>query len=266
MQVEYATDGVFKRQADFQPLYEAITYTALHAVKPENVATFLGRKVTGNDDGEIGNDFHTRIEGTRIRHHMGSASLKLYDKLGILARIECTANEVRFFKHYRSVEQKDGTTVMKFAPVKKSIYSLPALAELMRAATRRYLEFLSAIDDPHVGVKRLDQIARPIQQSERTYRGFNLFHGEDLDLFRAIVRGEFNLSGFRNRSLQNVLVGKTGPQISRMIKRLCVHGLVRKIRNTYKYYLTHLGRGVTMMSLKLRERVILPTLNAATIL
>ncbi|MBM4093966.1 MAG: MarR family transcriptional regulator [Planctomycetes bacterium] len=264
MQVEYATDVVFKRPADFQPLYEAITYTALHAVKPENVATFLGRKVTGNYAGEIGNDFHTRIEGTRIRHHMGSASLKLYDKLGILARIECTANDVRFFKHYRSVEQKDGTTVMKFAPAKKSIYSLPALAELMGAATRRYLEFLSAIDDPHVGMKRLDRIARPVQESERTYRGFNLFHGQDLDLFRALVRGEFNLSGFQNRSLQKVLVGKTGPQISRMLKRLRVHGLVRKIRNTYKYYLTHLGRSVTMMSLKLRELVILPALNAPT--
>jgi len=104
MQVEYSTDVVFKSQADFAPLYEAITYTAIHAVKPENVATFLGRKLDGRYEGELGNDFHARIEGTRIKHHMGPASLKLYDKLGLMARVECTANDAGFFKHYREVE------------------------------------------------------------------------------------------------------------------------------------------------------------------
>ncbi len=71
MQVEYATDVLFHRQADFQPLYDSIVHTAIHAIKSENVATFLGRKLTGNYQGEVGNNFNTRIEGTRIRHQMG---------------------------------------------------------------------------------------------------------------------------------------------------------------------------------------------------
>jgi hypothetical protein len=263
MQVEYSTDVVFKRQADFEPLCEAITYTAIHAVKPENVATFLGRKLDGRYEGELGNDFHTRIEGTRIKHHMGPASLKLYDKMGLMARVECTANDVSFFKYYREVEQKDGTRVMKVAPVKKSIYSLGALRELLAAANRRYLEFLSAIDDPEVGMKRLDKISRPAQDGGRTHRGFNLFHGDDLHLFRSIVRGEFNISGFQNRNLQRLFSDKNAPQISRMLKRLRVHGIIRKIGNTYKYYLTHLGRTVTATALKLREFVVLPALNQA---
>jgi len=260
MQVEYATDVIFRRQADFAPLYEAITYTAIHAVKPDDVATFLGRKLTGRYEGELGNDFHTRIEGTRIKHHMGPAALKLYDKLGILARVECTVNDVGFFKHYREVEQKDGTRVMKFAPVKKTIYSLPVLRELLYRATVRYLEFISAVDDPEVGMKTLEKISRPAQNGERKQRGFNLFHGDDISLFRAIVRGEFNLSGFRNKYLQQLL-GKNGPQISRMLGRLRSHGLIRKIGKTYKYYLTRLGRTVTITALKLRELVILPALN-----
>jgi hypothetical protein len=77
MQVEYATDVVFRRQAQFQPLYEAIVRTAVHVIKAEHVATFLGRKLTGAYQGELGNDFSTRIQGTRIRHHMGPASIKL---------------------------------------------------------------------------------------------------------------------------------------------------------------------------------------------
>jgi hypothetical protein len=262
-QVEYSTDVVFKRRADFEPLYEAVTYTAIHAVKPENVATFLGRKLDPRYEGEVGNDLHTRVEGTRIKHLMGPASVKLYDKMGLMARVECTANDVSFFKHYREVEQKDGTRVMKFAPVKKSIYSLGALRELLAAANRRYLEFISAVDDPQVGMKRLDKISHPAREGARSLRGFNLFHGDDLHLFRVIVRGEYNISGFQNRSLRKLLTGKNAAQISRLLKRLHAHGLIRKVAKTYKYYLTRFGRGVTMMALKLREMVILPALNRA---
>jgi len=55
------------RQADFQPLYQAIVRTAVQAIKADELATFLGRKLTSAFTGEAGNDFHTRIQGTRIR-------------------------------------------------------------------------------------------------------------------------------------------------------------------------------------------------------
>jgi hypothetical protein len=56
--------------------------------------------------------------------------------------------DISFFKHYREVEQRNGESVMKFAPMKKTIYSLGVLRILLGAANRRYLEFLSVIDDP----------------------------------------------------------------------------------------------------------------------
>ena len=97
MQVEYATDIVFHRQSELHPLYDTLVRTAIHAVKADNVATFLGRKLTGNYRDELGNDFHTRIEGTRLKHHMGPVSIKLYDKQGLVLRIETTVNDVSFF-------------------------------------------------------------------------------------------------------------------------------------------------------------------------
>ena len=54
------------------------------------MATCLGRKLTRAYQGEAGNDFSTRIRRTRIRHRMGPAGIKLYDKLGLVARVECT--------------------------------------------------------------------------------------------------------------------------------------------------------------------------------
>lgn len=261
MQVEYATDVVFRRQADFQPLYAALTYTAIHAIKPEHVATFLGRRLTDAYQGEAGNAFDTRILGTRIKHHLGPVAIKLYDKCGLLGRVECTANDVSFFKHHRTVEHRDGTAEVKLAPVRKSIYSLPVLRDLMRAATRRYLDFLAAIDDPTPGLRTLEKIAAPVREGERSYRGFNLFHGADLDLFQAILRGEFTISGFQARQLRAILPGLSSAQLSRLLKRLRLHGLIKKIGKRYKYYLTTMGRTIATAALKLRELVIIPALN-----
>jgi hypothetical protein len=261
MQVEYATDVVFARQADFQPLYEALTHTAIHAVKPAHVATFLGRKLTPAYQDEVGNDFSIRIEGTRIKHSMGWAAIKRSDKFGLIARVECTANDVTFFQYHRMVEHRDGTTECKLAPVRKSIYSLPVLRHLLGAGTHRYLDFLAAIEDPRPGLRALEKIATPVQDGERSYRGFNLFHRPDLDLFRTILRGEFTISGFQARQLREHLSGLSGAQLSRVLKRLRLHGLLKKIGKRHKYYLTTLGRTVATAALKLRELVIIPMLN-----
>jgi len=261
MQIEYATDIVFRRQQDLAPIYEELVRTAIHSVKPDNVATFLGRKLTEAFNDELGNDFHTRIQGTRIKHFMGKSAIKMYDKHGLILRIETTTNDVTFFKHYRKVVHRDGTESLKFAPVKKSIYSLPALVQLLGDANRRYLEFISAIDDPTNAIKDVEKVSRPVRADARTYRGFNFFDGDDLDLFRVILRGEFVISGFRNADLQGHLHGKSPGQVSRIIRRLRKHGLIKKVRHGYKYYLTTLGKRVAATALKLREMFIIPSLR-----
>jgi hypothetical protein len=89
-QVEFATDIVFQHQSDLQAIYEKLTRTAIHTVKPDNIATFLGRKLNGNYQDEMGNRFNTRIEGMRIKHTMGPVSIKMYDKFRLILRIETT--------------------------------------------------------------------------------------------------------------------------------------------------------------------------------
>ncbi len=260
MQAEYSTDIIFHRQSDLKPLYETLVRTAIHAVKPDNVATFFGRKLNGNYQDELGNNFHTRIEGTRIKHHMGPASIKMYDKQALVLRIETTVNDVTFFKHHRRVEHKDGTSETTLAPMRKTIHSLPALRELLMAANRRYLDFLSELLDPSAGLTRVEKISETVRKDERTYRGFNFFLKADFALFLALVRGEHNISGFRNAILQRLLPGMTGAQISRLLKRLRMHGLIKKIGHSYKYYLTAAGRQAILTALKLRELVVIPTL------
>ncbi len=260
MQIEYATDVVFRDRHTLTPLYEAISRTAIHAVKPEHIATFLGRRLTGNFSAELGNDFNTRIQGTRIRHQMGPATIKMYDKFGRVLRIETTTNDVSFFKHHRNVEQRDGSTCFKLAPLKKSIYSLGDLRKLVGAANHRYLEFISALEDPTVGTKNLDKLSKPERNGERTYKGLNFFSCDDRDLLLALVRGEHLITGFRHLDIQKKLPHLSTGQVSRQLKRLRVHGLIKRIGHTYKYYLTELGRRAVITGLKLRELFILPSL------
>ena len=144
--------------------------------------------------------------------------------------------------------------------MKKGIYSLTALQQLLLAANSRYLEFISAIDDPTAGINKLEKITKTIVDSSRSYKGFNLFDDDDQSLFEAIASGEFTISGFQNKHLRRKLSGKTSPQISRAIKRLHAHGLIRKIGCTYKYYLTKLGCQVITMGLKIKELVVIPCL------
>jgi hypothetical protein len=259
-QCEYATDLVFRKQADLQPLYENLSRTAIHTVKPDNIATFLGKKLVPQFEGEMGNRFNVRIEGTRIKHTMGPVSLKLYDKFGLILRIETTVNDLTFFKHYREVEHRDGSRETKWTSMQKTIYSLPALRELLAAANRRYLEFLSTIDDPRNGRNKLDKLSQPVRHEDRSYPGFNFFDAADDELFRTIARGEFNVSGMQNKTLRRFLSGKTSAQVSRLLKRLRLHGLIRKAGRTYKYYLTQFGKLVIATGLKLRELFVVPQL------
>jgi len=259
MQAEYATDIVFYKQSELKPLYENLVRTAIHSVNPENITTFLGKKLNLNYQGEMGNNFNTRIQGTRIKHQMGATSIKMYDKFGIILRIETSTNDVSQFQHLREVQHRDGKVSKKVAPMKKNIYSLFPLAGLLKASNRRYLEFISSFDDPTNGVKNLAKVTRNVQVANRNYKGLNFFSSEDLDLLQVLVKGEYNIYGLRNQLIRQHLPWSTG-KVSRILKRLRVHGLIKKIGGCYKYYLTKLGKQVITTGLYLKEMLIVPQL------
>ena len=257
MQAEYATDIVFKKQEDLQQIYGELMATAIHTVKPENIATFLGHKLDGRYQGEVGNNYNVRIEGSRVKHTMGSVSIKMYDKFSKILRIETTANDISFFKHYREVVHRDGTTSYEMAALKKNIYSLGFLSDNLKAANKRYLEFISAFNNKEVGRKRLEKVTESKTENNRNYKGFNFFSDDDLSVLLSIVRGEFNISGFRNKHLQKQL-GFNGSKISRLIKRLRIHGLIKKTADSYKYYITKLGKETIIMAEKIKGLVLVP--------
>ncbi|MCL2132681.1 MAG: hypothetical protein FWH36_09600 [Lentimicrobiaceae bacterium] len=144
------------------------------------------------------------------------------------------------------------------ASLKKNIYSLAFLAGNLKAANKRYLDFIAAFDNKEAGRKRLEKVTESKTANNRKYKGFNFFSKDDLTILLAILHGEFNINGFRNKNIQKLLEF-SGAKVSRLIKRLRVHGLVKKATDTYKYYLTKLGKETIIMSQKIKELVLVPT-------
>ena len=262
MQVEYAIDLVFRSATTLKPLYEQLARELILSVKAEQIATFLGRKITPQLAQEIGAQFSTRIEGTCIKHRFGSSSIKMYDKFGCVLRIETTTNDVSFFKHHRKVEHRQGPPTRELAPVKKSIYSLIDLREILYGCNRRYLEHLSALDDFSAGVRALDRLTRPRRVDDKAVKGINFFDPTDNALLHALQDPRVNIAGVRRADLLPLLDQLSPGRLSRQPRRLRDIGVIKRVTGTYRYYLTRIGRAATAALCHLTQSIIIPMMTS----
>lgn len=261
-QAEYATDVVFRSPAALRTLYEELRRHAIHTVRAEDIATFLQHRLPPDlRAAEIGSNLRTTLEGTRVRHQWSrDVSLKLYDKHGVMLRIETTTSDVSFFRHHREVVHRDGTSSLKLAPMQKTIYSLPLLGKCLAACNRRYLAFLSALAEVTPGLESVERLAEPVREHERSYRGFNLFARSDLELFVALTRGEWCIRGFKNADLRRLLPTASRSQLSHLLRRLRLHQLIERVTKGYRYRLTEMGQRVVTAALRLRQFQVAPAL------
>jgi hypothetical protein len=260
MQVEYATDLVFRSATTLGPLDEQLARESVLSVRAEQIATFLGRQITPQLAQEPGSRFSTRIERTCIKHRFGDASIKLYDKFGQILRIETTTNDVSFFKHHRKVEHRERPSTRELAPVKKSIYSLIDLREIMFGCNRRYLAHLSALDDFSAGVRALDRLTKPRKVDDKTVKGINFFDPVDHALLHALQDPRVNIAGIRRADLLALLDELSPARLSRQLRRLRDIGVIKRVAGTYRYYLTRMGRAATAALCRVTQSVLIPAM------
>jgi hypothetical protein len=259
-QVEYATDVVFRSAITLGPLYEQLIRASVLKLKPEQVATFPGRKIAPHLKQEVGSPFSTRIAGTCLKHRFGSASIKMYDKSGCVLRIETTTNDASFFEHHRTVEHRDGPPSREIAPLKKTIYSLIDMREILSGCNRRYLDHLSALDDISAGLRALERVIRPYIVGDKTVKGVNFFAPGDSALLHALRDQRVNFAGIRRSDLLPELDIFSPAQLSRQLRRLLDLGVTKRVTGTYRYYLTKAGRVATAAAERLAAAVIVPAM------
>jgi len=93
-----------------------------------------------------------------------------------------------------------------------------------------------------VEVKRsLERLGRRVKATGRSYRSFNPLSAEDRELFLAVFCGEHCLNGMTNRSVcEHLAPGRPvdrrfSNRVSRLLKRLHVHGLIAKIPRSRRW-------------------------------
>jgi hypothetical protein len=268
-QAEYATDVMFQDRASLKPLYEKLLNHATLCFSAEDVLTFLGRKLHGGFLGEVLNDHKKRWPGARIKHRMKENWIKMYDKHGLVLRIETVINHPGEFK-VRRLGKRNGQLQMGWYPMAKGVANLYRYAEVSLAANHRYLQALAVVDDPSAAYGLLQRVCRPVTHNGRRRRGLNPLRSDDLALFAAALRGEHAIHGFRNRDLAPHLgqfpakdpqtKRRLSARVTRLIQLLRAHRLIAKIPRARRYRVTPSGHAIMAAATHLAQRYLPDTI------
>jgi hypothetical protein len=261
-QAEYATDVLFKDRASLKELYQRLLNHATLCFSAEDVLSFLGRKLHGNFTGEVLNDCKKRWPGARVKHRMKENWIKMYDKHGLVLRIETVINHPYEFK-IRRLGKRQGQLRMGWYPMAKGVANLYRYAQVAAAANHRYLQALSVVDDPSAACCMLEEVCQPARYRGRRRRGLHPLRKDDLTLFAAALRGEHAIHGFRNCDLAKHLClqpsndpaqkRRHSARVTRLIQLLRAHRLIAKIPRARRYRITLRGHTLMTAALHLRH-------------
>ena len=265
---EYATDLLFHDAASLAALYPRLVHHGLSTFASPDVMRFLGRKtptkngrVQGCFKGEVISDLKHRPEGMRGKHSLNGNSVKMYDKEGSVLRIETTINKTEDLRVYRT-KQGDPGGEKTWRPLQRSVGELWRRAQVSAAANQRYLEALASVTEKKPVGQASAGVCRAVITKGRRHRALNPWSENDAALLQAVSRGEYAINGLRNRDLRRQLWPKSGNpkqerqragKVTRQLRLLRAHGLLRKVSGTHRYVLTPQGRKIITAVLAARQ-------------
>ena len=269
-QSEWATDVMFRSPQALAEVYPPLVLHGITSFGSADVMRFLGRRLREDFSGQIVSDLKQRVEGVRIRHRVDGNSLKGYDKWSIF-RVETTINQPDSFRVFRPKEggREDDCA---WRTMRQGIADLHRRAQVSQASNERYLDALSAVDTSTPLGKLISGICQPATWKGKRVRALKPWAEEELSLLQAVARGEFHLRGFRNRDLAALLGApaeadplarrRQSARITRRIRLLRAHGLIRKLGQSHRYVLTARGHDV-IPAILTAQRVSLQQLQRA---
>jgi hypothetical protein len=276
-QTEWATDLAFRSADELAELFPQLIHRGIETFRSEDVLRFLGRRLTAEGhvpescNDEVTSDLKHRPEGARIKHRAGKNTVKLYDKQGSVLRVETTLNEVKGLKSYRaSADDPEGPR--QWRPMRKSVVEMTRRAALSQASNGRYLEALGSLPTGTPLGRATTKLCRPVVIEGRRYRALNPLAPDDARLLEAISRGEWLISGFRNRDIRQALYGdapdestrrRMAARVTRLLGLLRAHGLIKKIPRTHRYLMTTEATAVVPALLAANHATLQQLTNAA---
>src|SRR5262249_10280421 len=112
-----STDLIFTSREALAGLYSRLLDHAVVNFSAKDVLTFLGRRFHPRFEGEVLTDCRKdRWPGARIKHRMKNNWLKMYDKFGLVLRIETVINNPREFQ-VRRLRTRNNRREMVWCPM-----------------------------------------------------------------------------------------------------------------------------------------------------
>jgi len=257
---EWATDIVFSKTADLDHIYPSLLRHGLVSAQSPAVMRFFGRRRVGcRSRGpaprEILSDHRTRYEGVRLKHWLNGNSIKAYNKAGNLLRLETTINNTREFKVFRQPND-DTSRPASWQKMRKGVSDLHRRAQVSQACNDRYADHLASAAITETLQQVAGDICNPVTKKGRRYRALNPWAVDDYKLLQFIACGQNTINGFRNRNLRNHLypqaqrsadkahLRKLSGRVTRRLRLLRAHALIKKVSHTTRYVLTTKGHRV----------------------
>jgi hypothetical protein len=251
-QVEYCDNLIFHRRAALDQLGERLLDANRTIGQPNKITTIFGRKVTKQYRGKL----QTVIEDLQlpnpvIRSHYGNGFIKQYVRDHLNLRTEPATNNVADYG------------------IKKAIENLPALRAKLSSIIDSYLNVQQDILETFVDRGQLRQLAQPtVLPNGRRIPGLKLDHPRQLALMHALVRFA-NIAAANTFTTQEIYphtlkaLGSTPEDYSLAslrydLYKLRAKGLVHKLPRSRRYQLTSQGYSLSLVFLKLFERVYAP--------
>ena len=266
---EYATDIAFGSTEDLGRVYPLLVRQAVETLRGADVLRFLGYRVRkdGRPRENLAGEVTTRVkelsEGTCVKHQVNNNLLKMYDKFGQVLRIETLLRNLRDFKVYRAVEgAPEGPKA--YRRMRQGVADVHGRAEVSQKVNERYAAALAAVEEKVPLGELTKDLGQRARWKGRSVRALNPLAAEDVALLEAVSRGEFAISGFRNRDIRGLLYGsavktpadqvkRQAARVTRLLRLLRGHGLVARIPKTHRYQLTEKGRNSLSALLAARQ-------------
>jgi len=258
-QGEWATDLILQ---DHHLALSRMEVMARHAVitgTSERILRFLARPVTvdgfpyARDSRQVVTRVATYHDGIRVRHWVGSNSVKAYNEQNVI-RIETTINDPSDFKVMRRAQDESRTKPKRRLPMRKGLADLHHRAAVSQGVNNRLMDHLASCADATPLADLIQPYTRSFTREGRRIRALEPM-AKDRELLLAIEDPKHGINGCSNAELRAVLGqnawGKAytnrqlSGRISRHLSLLRSHGLIRKMPRQNRYQLTDAGRRLT---------------------
>jgi len=258
-QSEWATDFIFTSPVELSAIMDSLLRHAHITGTSTAVLRYLDRPLTkaGHPHRRSTDEVVTRMtgfhDGIRLRHWVDQNSVKMYNEQNVL-RVETTINNPGKFRVFRHKQGQSEHEPKQRLPLRKGVADIPLRAAVSQQVNNRFMEDLALLQDADPVRDFIRDFTKSVLKGGRRFRALDPT-GKDLESLQAISQPSFRISGFTNKMLRERLPGNSAgarqtdkqvsAKISRCLRLLRAHGLIRKLPRQNRYQVTTKGVKLT---------------------